>query len=278
MTEDPQRAVNALQKTANVALMAEKREPSQDEVAAMIADTLGETEEGPRKAIVRIVRAVGRTHAKELLSMALQTEENGGLLVPDGSRRRTPGGVFFFLAYTVGKTKNGKPLQRFYNGTKQAKKPNAEASTPNKASQPTKPQNRIVEPKKDIVFSWEDRIDIVKDAEAQKGNANTVKITIIGRPGNILDKGQFIVTVMESTKIPSLPKGLPAPTNEPTKYAVYISAKQWKKVAESIADPEDVLIVEGFPKTDPEVKAIAVFATNVTTKKLQAAQRQQQQS
>lgn len=255
----------------------QQREPSQEDVAAMIADTLGETEDGPRKAIVRIVRAVGRTHAKELLSMTLQTEENGGILVPDGSRRRTPGGVFFFLAYTVGKTKNGKPLQRFWNNTKQAKKSNAEATTPNKAAQPSKPQNRIVEPKKDIVFSWEDRIDIVKDAEAQKGNANTVKITIIGRPGNILDKGQFIVTVMESTKIPSLPKGLPAPTNEPTKYAVYVSAKQWKKVAESIADPEDALIVEGFPKTDPEVKAIAVFATNVTTKKLQAAQRQQQQ-
>lgn len=252
-------------------------EPSQEEVAAMIADALGETEEGPRKAIVRIVRAVGRTHAKELLSMTLQTEENGGILVPDGSRRRTPGGVFFFLAYTVGKTKNGKPLQRFYNANQKAKKPAAEVTTTSKTSQPSKPQNRIVEAKKDIVFNWEDRIDIIKDAEQQKGNTSTVKITVIGRPGKVLDKGQFIVTVMESTKIPSLPKGLPAPANEPTKYAVYVSAKQWKKVAESIADPEDVLIVEGFPKTDPEVKAIAVFATNVTTKKLQAAQRQQQQ-
>lgn len=255
----------------------QQQEPSQDEVAAMIADALGETEEGPRKSIERIVRAVGRTHAKELLSMTLQTEENGGLMLSDGSRRRTPGGVFFYLAYSIGKTKNGKPLQRFYNGTKQAKKSNAEASSANKTAQPAKPQNRTVEPKKDIVFNWEDRIDIVKDAEAQKGNTSTVKITIVGRPGKVLDKGQFIVTVMESTKIPSLPKGLPAPTSEPTKYAVYVSAKQWKKVAESIADPEDAMIVEGFPKTDPEVKAIAVFATNVTTKKLQAAQRQQQQ-
>jgi hypothetical protein len=94
-----------------------------------------------------------------------------------------------------------------------------------------------------------------------------VKITLIGRPGNVLDKGQFIVTVMESTKIPSLPKGLPTPTDVTTKYAVYISAKQWNKVKEVITDPEDVLIVEGFPKADPEVKAIAVFATNITTKK-----------
>jgi hypothetical protein len=263
---------------AKAALMLEQKqtELSQEDVASIIADTLGETEEGARKSIVRIVRAVGRTHAKELLSMTLQTEENGGMMLPDNSRRRTPGGVFFHLAYTVGKTKNGKPLQRFYNANQKAKKPNAEASTTNTASQPAKPQNRIVEPKNGIVFSWEDRIPAINEALQEKGSANTVKITVVGRPGKIIDKGQFIMTVMESSKIPSLPKGLPAPANEPTKYAVYVSAKQWKKVAESIADPEDVLIVEGFPKTDPEVKAIAVFATNVTTKKLQAAQRQQQ--
>jgi hypothetical protein len=252
-------------------------EPSKEDVAAMIADTLGETEEGPRKRILSIVRAAGRTHAKELLSMTLQTEEHGGILVPDGSRRRTPGGVFFYLAYTIGKAKSGQPLQRIWNTTKPTKKPNAEASTAPKIAQPSKPKHRIGEPKKDMVFNWEERIPIIEEAEKEKGNATTVKITLVGRPGNILDKGQFIVTVMESTKVPALPKGLPAPTNEPTKYAVYISAKQWKKVAESIADPEDVLIVEGFPKTDPEVKAIAVFATNVTTKKLQSAQRQPQQ-
>jgi molybdopterin-guanine dinucleotide biosynthesis protein len=49
-------------------------------------------------------------------------------------------------------------------------------------------------------------------------------------------------------------------------------------VASAIADPEDVLIVEGFPQLDPETSSIAVFATNTTTKKLQGAQRQAQVS
>src|SRR5215472_128037 len=81
-------------------LTSELREPSQEEVAAMIAETLGETEEGACKSILHIIRSVGRTHARELLSMTLQTEEHGGLMLPDGSRRRTPGGVFFYLAYS----------------------------------------------------------------------------------------------------------------------------------------------------------------------------------
>ena len=105
-----------------------------------------------------------------------------------------------------------------------------------------------------------------------------MKITVIGRPGKVLDKGQFIVTVIENSKVPSLPKGLPTPNNIPTKYAVYISMKQWNKVKDAIQDPEDTLIIEGFPKTDAEVSAIAVFTTNITTKKLQQATREKQQT
>jgi hypothetical protein len=247
-----------------------EREPSQEEVAAMIADQLGEAEEWPRRNILIIVRALGRTQSRQLLEQTLQIEASGGMMLPDNSRRRTPGGVFFHLAYTTGQPKPGKKLTRPMR--RQMPKPKEE-----KPSVQATPKEKQPVSQPAPVFTWNDRISLVKVAEKEKGNATTVKITLIGRPGNILDKGQFIVTVMESTKIPALPKGLPTPTNVATKYAVYIAAKQWKKVAESIQDPEDILIVEGFPKTDPEVKAIAVFATNVTTKKLQAAQRQGQQ-
>ena len=248
-----------------------QREPSQEDVAAMIADQLGETEAWPRRNIVIIVRALGRTQSRQLLAQTLQIEANGGMMLPDNSRRRTPGGVFFHLAYTTGQPKPGKKLTRPMR--RQMPKPKEEKPSAQAAPKEKQPVSQPAP-----VFTWNDRIAIVQEAEEEKGNATTVKITLVGRPGNILDKGQFIVTIMESTKIPALPKGLPTPTNIATKYAVYISAKQWKKVAESIQDPEDVLIIEGFPKTDPEVKAIAVFATNVTTKKLQAGKRQAEQT
>ena len=56
---------------------------------------------------------------------------------------------------------------------------------------------------------------------------------------------------------------------------MYIALKQWQKVEDAIKDPEDVLIVEGFPTATPQ--GINVYATNTTTKQLQQAQRQAQQ-
>lgn len=267
-------AVNIQEDPETGSSESELREPSQEEMAAIIAKTLGETEEGVCKSILHIIRSVGRTHARELLSMTLQTEEHGGLLLPDGSRRRTPGGVFFYLAYSIGKTKNGKPLQKPYNTVKKPKREQTAQLPAEPKKQFKSPLPKPV-PQPAPVLMWDDRIPVVKEAENEKGQAN-VKITVIGRPGKILDKGSCIVTVMESTKVPMLPKGLPTPASAPTKYVVYIASKQWKKVEEAIKDPEDTLIIEGFPKTDPEVSAIAVFATNVTTKKLQMAKKQPQ--
>ena len=127
-----------------------------------------------------------------------------------------------------------------------------------------------------VALTWKDRIAVIQEAEVEKGSAN-VKITVVGRPGKIVDRGQCVVTVMESNKVPALPKGLPTPPAAPTKYTVYIGAKQWKKVAEAITDPEDSLIIEGFPTMDQQTGSIAVFATNTTTKKLQMAQKTKQQ-
>jgi len=232
-------------------------EPSQEETAAMIADELSETEETPRAQILSIVRGLGRTQAKVLLQQALDLEASGGMMVLDGSRRRSLGGIYFHLAYTTGKTKRGgKPLKR-----PMTKRPDAQTPQP--------------EPM--MIFTWEDRIAVIREAEVEKGSAN-VKITVVGRPGKVVDRGESVVTVMESTKIPSLPKGLPTPTSTTTKYTVYIASKQWRRVAESIRDESDVLIVEGFPTIDPQAGSIAVFATNTTTKKLQMAQKEAQKA
>ncbi len=230
----------------------------------LIADRLGETEEQARQQFVRTVRTLGRTQSLALLEETLQTEANGGIMLPDGSRRRTAGGVFFFLARTKGQPKKRPWLK---TSKKQAPRADVEAGpTPASPSQP--PPAPAVPP-----FTWADRIAAITAIGETKGAAN-VKISVIGRPGKVVDKGTCVVTVMEATKVPSLPKGLPSPPPVSTTYTVYIAAKQWRKVQDAIADPEDILIIEGFPQIDTATSSIAVFATNTTTKKLQAAQRQ----
>ncbi len=78
---------------------------------------------------------------------------------------------------------------------------------------------------------------------------------------------------MEDRKQPALPKGLPRPPAKPSQYTLYISQKHWKKVRDSLKDPEDLLVVEGHCALDSKLASIAVFGTNVTTKLIQQAQR-----
>jgi len=100
-----------------------------------------------------------------------------------------------------------------------------------------------------------------------------VKITVIGRPGAAVEQGQAVVLALVSEKVPDLPRGLPEPPAG-TRYTVFVARKPWTKVAEALAaDPADAAIIEGYAALDPRIEGIAVYATSVTTKRLQAAKR-----
>ncbi len=68
--------------------------------AAAIAAQLGETHAGARATIWRTVRTIGPERAQAFVVLALDVEANGGMLIPDGSRKRTLGGIFFYLVRT----------------------------------------------------------------------------------------------------------------------------------------------------------------------------------
>src|SRR5690242_11232226 len=68
-----------------------------DPAAQQIATTLGETESVPLMHIRRIVQTLGPERALQLLEQAQAVEAQGDLMLLDGSRRRTLGGVFFRL-------------------------------------------------------------------------------------------------------------------------------------------------------------------------------------
>jgi hypothetical protein len=68
--------------------------------AATIAAQLGETASGARATIWRTVRTIGLERAQAFVAQAQEVEANGGMLIPDGSRKRTLGGIFFYLVRT----------------------------------------------------------------------------------------------------------------------------------------------------------------------------------
>lgn len=231
-----------------------------------LARELGETEAGPRRQLARVVKELGPEQALAFLQEAQAIEANGGLMLPDGSRRRTPGGVFFYLVRT-----KGPPAVEGLWGRK-PKHPKAEGQQA-VSPQPATPAAEPLSPPPLPALTWQDRTAVLQAIGVEKGSASTMKITLIGRPGKLVDKGSCIVTVMQENRVPALPKGLPVPPAAPTTYVVYLATKQWKQVASVVNDPGDVLIIEGFPQLDPKTSSMAVFATNTTTKKLQALRR-----
>ena len=98
------------------------------------------------------------------------------------------------------------------------------------------------------------------------GVASALKAVVVGRPGKVIPFGGAVLTLMQVSAVPSLPKGIPAAPKTPTLVLVVISAKQWRQVETLLSNPDDALVVEGFPVLDTALPGVAVFATKATTK------------
>jgi len=231
-------------------------------LARGIAAVLGETMPPPIRIITRAVDRLGPERARAVLGQALTVETQGRLTLPDG-RRRTPGGVFFHLVRTsdaisredkdyIFPRQGGHPKRAGGSGTLAASAPAAPAPV-----------------------AWTDETfrALARQLQQDPGRATTMKITVIGRPGAVVEEGQAVALALTSEKVPDLPKGLPAPPAG-TRYTVFVARKQWSKIAEALAaDAEDAAIIEGYAALDPRVEGIAVYATGATTKRMQAAKR-----
>lgn len=87
---------------------------------AALAAQLGETEPEPTAQLKRACRILGPERMQELLIQTLQIERTGGIMLPDGSRRRTPGGDFFqVLRQNVGRKDFYRVVRPPHHGTGQ---------------------------------------------------------------------------------------------------------------------------------------------------------------
>jgi len=206
-------------------------------VPAYIADMLQETEPEPRAAIAHIVERMGIEGALQILVKTLTVEGDGGMLLYNKSRRRTVGGIYFVFFEYWGHKNTPKPK----------KSP----------------------PPDSVPFIWADRMPLIQNAAQEAGQASIPQLTLMGRPGKIIEKGNVVLTTLLPKPQPTkdLPKGLPTlPETPTTPYIVYIASRQWHKVKEALANPEDELIIQGYPAFSPQLKAITVFTLKATTK------------
>ena len=281
---------------------------------------------------------LGGEEVRGLVGQAKGLYEGEGLLVLDGSRKRTLGGIFFFLA----KEKIGLPLWWEVDAVKlrkEAKKEKARAeklvnkpeesiveqsaaqvvsqSQPDKeviekagesiveqsatqvvekaapaqeivskvAEQPvSKAAQEVVEKAAlaknlvdktavQVVDAKEQQIkefnELVKQAsEWQKGVVNTVKITVVGKPGKVQYNNTYVMFIMESSKAPlSLPPGLPQVSNA-TNYLVMVANKQWQPIEKALAaNPENLISAEGYSTVVPGLRGICVLVQTIALKK-----------
>jgi hypothetical protein len=238
-------------------------------IAATIAAQLGETERIPQQTIWRTVRTLGPKRTQAFVTQALEAEANGGMLVPDGSRTRTLGGIFFYLVRTQISDTEAIAINVMWRSKQQRKKLGLAPTTT--ATPSTPPAPPPLPP-----FMWDEAAPIIAELTANIGEASTVKMAVIGRPNQVVESQGGGGVALRSTKTPTLPKGLPPLPTTPTTYMVFIQQKQWNKVREAMQQPDNALIVEGYPVHEPRFAGITVYATQVTTKLLQAAKRKEQ--
>ncbi|KAM5260870.1 phosphorylated adapter RNA export protein isoform 1-T1 [Hipposideros larvatus] len=73
-------------------------EITEDDSQEKVADEISFRLQEPKKDLIaRVVSIIGNKKAIELLMETAEVEQNGGLFIMNGSRRRTPGGVFLNL-------------------------------------------------------------------------------------------------------------------------------------------------------------------------------------
>jgi len=239
-------------------------QPSFDEnVVNQIAKTLGE----PNIALIRrIIKVIGVERTQTFLAQAQATIAQGGLLRKDGTPR-TAGGAFFYLVRGSIAKEERRQLWSY------AAKPKRTHKRP---SGPQAPDDGVPSGSQAPALTWAEAIPLIAQVIQSIGEARTVKITLIGRPGNVVQQPTCVLVSMKGKELPSLPKGLPTPPEgSAITWAVFIVNKQWAKVSASVqGNVDDQLIIEGYPVVDAKRGVAAVLATSCKSVLLDRADRE----
>jgi hypothetical protein len=230
---------------------------------ALTGEQLAAVLQEPKVALLRqVLRTLGQDRTAAILTATLQCEAAGGMRTKDGSRRRTPGGVFFQL---VKERVTAHERRRLF---------------PYPAPRPGHGQPQGQLQGQPTALTWDEAQTIIQTLATQPaGEARTMKLTLIGRPGKVETRGQAVVFRMQGKPPGALPRGLPpVPAQAPLTWNVMVALRQWNRVKDSLAaNQDDQLIIEGYPLMQGNQHVLlAQSCMSVMLQRAQkAAQRQQ---
>jgi outer membrane murein-binding lipoprotein Lpp len=227
-----------------------KASPSPDQIkgaAAKIGEALGETSPKPVAQIRQLIEKCGLPFVEKIMAETEAIEAEGGLLTHDRKRRRSKGGVFFYLA--KGQMDAELRAQIFPNFGKGG-------------------DGTIAPPGID----WEERVKPMKALRPDAGQISGLMVTLSGRPRKLHIDGSSVMTVLEQrqVKAPPYPKGVPHfdTIDGITSYYVFMSLRHWRRVEKALEDETDLLVVEGSAVYDAALEGVTILSTRVSTKKL----------
>lgn len=227
------------------------------DLARRIANELDEQEPGQQALIRRVVCHLGVDISLVFLLQAQETEKQGGMLLADGKTRRTPGGVFFRIVKDHAPQHGHPNIHTLFWQRPERKGPPPLPTPPKEHPDP---------------LTWPERLGIVREL-AERGNTGMISTAILKVIGKATEHtnhpGGCTVLRLTSTIQPAVPRGVPAPQETPTIYIVYLGNRLWGRIEKAAADPEDEIIIEGFPQFDGETGTIALYARKSTSKKLE---------
>ena len=209
-----------------------------------------------------IVLSLGEERSLELLARTLEIEAQGGMLIASGERRRTPGGVFFYLANPEAGEKSARWRQ---------------TERDQEAARLRAHQTWIAE---QIAAHWPQRqqalADLVRDGVKR---ARKMRVTLTGRPSKVVDQGAYVMTILRAPHpTEKMPDDLPPIPDSNLAYVVYIPKSHWERVEKRYeADGGDVLALQphwelsitGFLTYDSGIKKMSLFARAVNLQRIE---------
>jgi hypothetical protein len=231
--------------------------------AHAIARQLGERDRVAIECIRRIVDLIGIDRAQALVDQARHIHASGGMVTHDGRRRRTLGGIFFFLFNQSATPDQRRDILRLQANLK------SEIDLRKRLKTPFVGRLGSLSAPVDL----DEARRLARKLAGSAGKTLSMKIRIVGRPGKIERRDGLVVFQMrDASAPPKLPKVLPPMPDAPQTYVVYMAAKHWLRVAPELEKDDCPLTIEGAAAFDPQLGRMVIYAQEVYLRRKPAPQ------